>query len=389
MHILFLNQYFPPDPAPTGVLLRELADHLQAAGHTVDFVAARQDYREGQRKGGRMLREAKALGRMLLDGLRRPRADVVVSATSPPCLLLVATLVAFWHRAKSVHWIMDLYPEIAVSLGEIRDGALAKLIGKAVGWAYRRASAVVVLDEDMADRLRRYGVEPAVIGVWVFAPVIAQAKRATAEPATPWTWIYSGNLGRAHEWETLLAAQAILEKRGSDIRLLFQGGGPSRPAAEARAAELALRQCEWKGYVEEAELPDALRRGQVLVVTQLPAAQGLLWPSKLGLILSLPRPILWVGPADGAIAQKLRRLPNAGVFAPGQAEEVADWLLTLKGKPDATYEAAVDPAAYREAVLRAWLVHIEQYASRQWIVPPVVKPRPPRDSASLNKADEP
>jgi len=360
VRILFLNQYFPPDPAPTGVLLRELADCLEAAGHTVDFVAARQDYRAGQRKGGRMLREAKALGRMLLDGLRRPKPDVVVSATSPPCLLLVATLVAFWHRAKSVHWIMDLYPEIAVSLGEIRDGLLARMIGKAMGWGYRRASAVVVLDEDMADRLRQYGVRPEIIGVWVFASVIAQAKRATAEPAIPWTWIYSGNLGRAHEWETLLAAQAILEKRGSDIRLLFQGGGPSRPAAEARAAELALRQCEWKGYVEEADLPDALRRSQVLVVTQRPAAQGLLWPSKLGLIHSLPRPILWVGPIDGAIARQLRVLPGAGVFAPGQAEQVADWLQTLENQPPAPFRPAVDPGAHRETALTAWLRLLEK-----------------------------
>ena len=360
VRILFLNQYFPPDPAPTGVLLREVADRMEAAGHTVDFVAARQDYREGQRQGGRLLREAKALGRMLWDGLRRPRADVVVSATSPPCLLLVATLVAFWHRAKSVHGVMDVYPEIAVSLGEIRDGWLAKGLARAMGWAYRRASAVVVLDEDMAGRLRKHGVEAEVIGVWVFAPVIAQARRAQAEPVVPWTWIYSGNLGRAHEWETLLAAQAMLEQRGADVRLLFQGGGPARAAAKARAAELCLRRCEWKGYVDDAELPDALRRGQVLVVTQLPVAQGLLWPSKLALILGLPRCILWVGPTDGAIARKLRALPKAGVFAPGQAAEVANWLLALKTRFGTATSAAMDPAEHREAALNAWQRLLEQ-----------------------------
>src|SRR5258708_6217477 len=99
MRVLFLNQYFPPDPAPTGVLLAEIAAALAAKGHTVDFVAARQEYRAGQKQGGRMIREARALLRMLVDGLRRPRADVVVSASSPPCLLVVATLVAFGHRA--------------------------------------------------------------------------------------------------------------------------------------------------------------------------------------------------------------------------------------------------------------------------------------------------
>ena len=352
MRVLFLNQYFPPDPAPTGVLLRELAEELERAGHAVDFVAAREDYRAEQGRGGRLLREAKALARMLRDGLRRPRAEVVVAGSSPPCLLVVATLIAAWHRAQAVHWIMDLYPEIAVALGEVRAGFGSRMIARVMGWCYRRAARVVALDEDMAARMRRYGVECAVIRPWVFAPVLKQLAEARGEPDAEWTWIYSGNLGRAHEWETLLQAQVILEQRGAGVRLLFQGGGPSREAAQARAAELGLRQCVWTDYVAETELPSSLRRAQVLAVTQLPAAQGLLWPSKLGLVMSLPRPILWVGPVDGAIARMLRAFPHAGIFAPGQESEVADWLLARKA--GGAVAAVFDPAAHRTASLAAW-----------------------------------
>ena len=353
MRFLFLNQYFPPDPAPTGVLFWEIAEALRAAGHEVDFVASRQDYRAGQKKGGRMIREFRALGRMLLDGIARPRPDVVVSGTSPPCLLAVATLVALRHRARSVHWIMDMYPEIAVGLGEIGRGGLAKVIGAVMGWSYRRAAAVVALDEDMAVQVRKHGVEPAIVRPWVFASVLQQLAAASAEPSAEWTWIYSGNLGRAHEWETLLAAQAILEARGADIRLLFQGGGPSWPTAQVRARQMGLQRCEWREYVPEAELPESLRRCAVLTVTQLPAAQGLIWPSKLGLVLSLPRAILWVGPTDGAIAKLLRTHPHTGVFAPGQATEVAEWLLAQR-QSAAEVAAAIDPGAHRAEALREW-----------------------------------
>jgi glycosyltransferase involved in cell wall biosynthesis len=357
MHILFLNQYFPPDPAPTGILLREVADRLCDSGHTVDFVAARQDYRCGQQKGGRMRREMMALARMLFDALRRRRPDVVISATSPPCLLLVATIVAIWHRAKSIHWVMDMYPEIAVSLGEIREGGLSAMIRRFMGWCYRHAQAVVVVDKDMAVRLGEYGVDAQVVAPWVFSSVIEQVNRASAEPEEPWTWIYSGNLGRAHEWETLLAAQAILEKRGAGIRLVFQGGGPARSAAEAKAAELGLRECVWKGYAEEAELPNTLRRAEVLAVTQLPAAQGLLWPSKMALILALPRPILWVGPTNGAIARELRPLPATGIFAPGEAEALADWLVACKSAGES--RPAIDPGSVRKAALNYWREIVE------------------------------
>jgi colanic acid biosynthesis glycosyl transferase WcaI len=353
MRILFLNQYFPPDPAPTGVLLRELAESLEAEGHTVDFVAARQGYHAGQRKGGRMAREFLALGRMLSDGLRRPRADVVISGSSPPCLLIAATLIALWHRAKSVHWIMDLYPEIAIALREVPDGTLARCLEAVMGWCYRRAACVVVLDEDMAERVRRYGVEPEIIRPWVFASVLPRLTEARAEPDPDWTWIYSGNLGRAHEWETLLGAQALLERRGTGIRLVFQGGGPSWPAARERAAQLGLKHCEWTGYVAEAELPRALLRATVLAVTQLPATRGLLWPSKLGLALSLRRAILWIGPPDGAVAKMLRSFSSSGIFIPGQALEIADWLEGRR-ENEVEVDAAMDPTVHREECLTTW-----------------------------------
>ena len=355
MRILFLNQYFPPDPAPTGILLHELGDYLKSQGHTVDFVASTQDYRSAKKNRRRLLREFLALGSILIKGLKAPRPDVVISATSPPCLLVVATLIALRHRAKSVHWLMDMYPEIAVALGEVKPGFVSSIIGKLMGWAYRRTSLVVALDEDMAARLEKHGVTAEIIPPWVLQTFIVAAPPAPVEPAPEWTWIYSGNLGRAHEWETLLQAQLLLEKRGLPWRLLFQGGGPSLPLAKARARELNLRQCEWKDYAPEAELQSSLLRARVLVVTQKPETQGLLWPSKIALASTLPRPILWVGPVDGAIARQLGKLPHAGIFAPGHAAQIADWLQKLyeDGGLSAKTEGR-DAAADRAIMLQKW-----------------------------------
>lgn len=320
MRVLFLNQYFPPDPAPTGVLLRELGDHLAARGHECRYLASPQSYRAAGKNRRRMLREIAALGSILWRGLREPRPDVIFSTTSPPCLLVVATLLAARHRARSAHWLMDMYPELALALGEIQPGAVSRIIERVMGWAYRRTDVLVALDEDMAARLEKYGVEAETVAPWLMQPFVGTT---SVEPVEPPTWIYSGNLGRAHEWETLLAAQAILERRGTSWRLLFQGGGPAWPAAQARAAELGLRRCDWQPYVAESELRASLARGSVLVATQRPETQGLLWPSKLALMRDVGRPILWIGPTDGAIA---RLLNGAGVFSPGDAEGVAAWL---------------------------------------------------------------
>ncbi len=355
MRILFLNQYFPPDPAPTGVLFREVADEFARLGHEVDFVDAGQAYRAGQGSGGRMKRELGALWRMLREGRARPRAEVVISGSSPPCLGVVADRVARKHSAAHIHWAMDLYPELAVELGEIGRGSLVTKITRwAMRGVYRRANSVVALDEDMADRFRAHRIEPVCIRPWLTQQNGSVADVAV-EPEEPWTWIYSGNLGRAHEWETLLAAQALLEQRGVDARLLFQGGGPSWKLAQAKAGSLGLRRCEWREYVAADELQTSLLRCDALVATQLPAARGLLWPSKLALMLTLPRPILFVGPVDGAIAADLRGLAHAGVFAPGDAEGVARWITERRAQRiEIPRDALANPQRQRSEALAAW-----------------------------------
>jgi hypothetical protein len=89
-------------------------------------------------------------------------------------------------------------------------------------------------------------------------------------------------------------------------------------------------------------------------VTQRPEAQGLLWPSKLGLLLTLPRAIVWVGVEDGAIARELAAFSHARVFPPGDGMALAQWLIGLKRQPLPAIQPPSDPAGTRSASLARW-----------------------------------
>lgn len=354
MRILVLNQYFPPDPAPTGILFNEVAEALEARGHHVQFLDAGQRYREGQKHSGRMVRELSALFGMLWRGVLARRPDLVISGTSPPCLAFVAHSIARRHQARSIHWCMDLYPEIAVALGEIKPGLLPRTISAMMGRSYRQASTVVALDEDMAKRLRRYGVNVEIIRPWVTRGHILSSHPSPVRG--PWSWLYSGNLGRAHEWLTILEAQAILEREGADIRLVFQGGGPSWAMAQRKAEAMGLRNVEWRPYTPEGELRASLLAAECLIVSQRPEVSGMLWPSKLALLLALPRPIIFIGPPDGDIARSLNALRHEGVFAPGNAREVANWLINLRaGARSVKSEAVINADEHRATSILKWV----------------------------------
>jgi hypothetical protein len=310
---------------------------------------------------------------------------VVLCFSDPPGLVFTVAVLARLRGVPVVHWIMDAYPEIAAALGEVSaEGWLYRVVRKGVRYGLNECAVVGCLDEDMKVRLglglageSGTGREvhlclpwpPAALSVAAALPKggddgeAARAETTDGGSRTRLRWLYSGNLGRAHEYETLLEAQALLEAEGLEVELTFQGGGPMVPRARARAEELGLRGCVWQGYVEEEELVASLLEADVVVATQRPETCGLLWPSKLALLKHLPRPLVWVGPREGAIATLLEReQPLAVVFAPGEAGALAAWLRDEARGPvsrgaggnfhPGTMAAAL--ADEREAAVRAW-----------------------------------
>lgn len=340
MRILLVNQYAPPDQAPTARLLGELAESLNQSGHSAHLLADRAAYRgHHHRKGSRLARELKALAALTGRAALATRPDLMIAFSSPPCLLAGVAAVGAFRRIPVMHWAMDLYPDLAIALGELRSPIVISFFRRLMRWAYHRCCLIVALDEDMAAYLARtYGVQAEVLPPWppAAAPAGGAGESLSAGgqiASAKWTWLYSGNLGRAHEWKILIDAQRELERRDLPIQLLFEGGGAQWEEARKYAQEQELRGCFWTGYVSEEESAITFAASDLIVVTQRVEAQGLLWPSKLARILATDKPLLWVGPGGGAIAQLIQGRPLTACFERNETLLVADWIHQLAQTP--------------------------------------------------------
>jgi hypothetical protein len=333
VRILMLNQYGREDGAPTSRLLNDAATALEDMGHHVDVVtsgarkyqgsggpnAGSHGWRRWVRDGGEWLAMA---GRACMG----VRPDLVISLTSPPLACVAGHWAARRWSCRHVHWVLDLYPDLAVALGEVRTGRLERMLGNLSRTAMRSAE-VLACCEGMASRLAAHsGVKGNVVMPW--PPRVR--RHGDQAPEGRAVWLYSGNLGRAHDWDTLLEAQAELEKDAGEDgpTLVFQGGGAGTAMAQARAESLGLRRISWLPYAEDDDLLGSLLSARILVATQRMCTEGMLWPSKLALAQLLPRPVLFVGPPSSCPAR-----PGDAVFAPGCVRAVAEWVREAMARP--------------------------------------------------------
>jgi len=333
MRILLLNQYYAPAEAATAQLLADLGACLARAGHAVTAVCSRRSYPDptlvhparevidgvavrrlpGTGFGrttaaGRVADYASFMAAAAVRLLLGPRFDVVVVLTTPPLLATLALAGARVRRGRVVYWVMDVYPDVAFALGVLRRESPA---GRALEGLARRtlraADAVVALGETMAERLAGLGARRVeVIHNWSDGQAVHPAPAAGHPLRSAWGWdgrfvvLYSGNLGLAHEFDTVLAAAERLGDR-PEIRLAFVGGGPREAEVRREIGRRGLTNVELRTHQAREDLGQSLTAGDVHLVTLRAGLEGLLVPSKIYGILAAGRPTLYVGPAAGEI----------------------------------------------------------------------------------------
>jgi colanic acid biosynthesis glycosyl transferase WcaI len=286
--------------------------------------------------------------------------DVIVAKTDPPLLSLVVHRVAALKRARLVNWLQDVYPEVARELG-------VRALGGAVGGAltaWRNQSLMgahknIVLGERMAEHLQTARVPSAKIAIipnWSDEEAISPLSHTVNSLRAQWglegKYVvgYSGNLGRAHEYATMLGAAKRL-KDDPDIVFLMIGGGHHVDGLQSAATSAGLSNLLFKPYQPLSALSASLSTADIHWISLRPEVEGLIVPSKVYGILAAGRPILAVTDPNGEIARLVRSQGCGLQVSPGDAVGFADAVQFLARTPD---RAAVLGAAARTAAVTTY-----------------------------------
>lgn len=374
MRILIVSQYFAPEMTAASARLLPFAEGLAARGHSVDVLAALPNHPQGvvypgfrgrllaRRRGSgfrasyvwvhatpakgirsRLINYASFSAAAALAGAFRRRYDVVLASSPPLSVGVVGLLLARFKRVPLVFDVRDLWPEIAVVLGEISNQRAISAIEALERRLYRSAAAVITPTQPFADHIDRVaGKQRATVipnGTterWLAAGGSPSERAALDLPEDCFLWTYAGNVGLSQDLKTAVRAAASL---GDGFRLLILGSGASRPGLAELAEQVAPGLVIFRDAEPEAAAMRTTRASDALLVplADVPEVAKSI-PIKLYDFSAIGRPV--VVAAAGEPARIAAEHRSALVVRPGDEIGLADAVRTLREDPGRATELA-------------------------------------------------
>lgn len=287
MRITYLHQYFNTPDMAGGTRSYNLARHLTAKGHTVNMVAAwreddeHRDSFETEEDGIRVhwlpvpysnrmghAERIRAFIRFAWGAARKAASlpsDVVFATSTPLTIALPGAYAARRRKVPMVFEVRDLWPDVPVAMGVLKNRLIISAARSLENFAYRRAAITVALTPTMRDFLSGKGVSLERIAVVSngadlgrFGQASNTDDRSTIELADrPRILLYCGSLGPAHGPHYLVKMAAELLRQSSNIRILVAGDGKLRDSLEeqARATNCLDQTISFVGSIPPRDVP--------------------------------------------------------------------------------------------------------------------------------------
>jgi len=398
LKVLLINQHFHPEVASSGQIMTELCQDLVKSGCQVTALTGRASYRalEDQevvqrekvhRSGrewtlvagpilgflGRLLphryleldkdfgidiirtytyspRLREGRGRLVqrvvqyvtffitsfIAAVLMPRHDVVIYLSTPPLLNGVTAVTLKWLKgSRLIYNIQDLYPDVAVKLGAVRNRVIIGICGVVEKILYKYSDAIVPVGEKIARRLREKGVPDRKISVipnWMDTELVRPLGKETEFSRQhglkdKFVVMYSGNIGLSQGLETILACAEKTEE--DDIIYMLIGGGASKEYLVTMAEELTLTNLVFLPYQPKEKLSESLSAADVHLVPLKKGLSNYSLPSKVYGIMASARPIIASVDKDSEVAYMVERANCGLVVEPDDPVALEKAIMTL------------------------------------------------------------
>lgn len=408
--IVLISQWFPPEHAPIGFMIKELAADLVRAGWDVTVVTGFPNHPSGIVFAGyrkQWLREEFVEGirirRVYLytSPVRSPhrriltflsftmsswlcillhaRPDVVFSVLQPLSVGLTLPLLGSVKRFRLVFNVQDLHPDAPIELGLVRNRLLIWMLRRVERFAYRRADRLAVICEGFRRHCVAAGA-PAervrVIENWVDTEAIRPGSRIVPLRAEiglgdeDFAVLYAGTIGLVSGAELVIETASLLREYPR-IKMALVGEGPLVDRLVGAARKANLDNVVFAPFQPRDRVNEVQAMADLSIVTLLPGKGKLSVPSKVLGYMAAGRCVVCSADADSETARLVDVSGCGLVVEPGNAQAMADAILALQSNAARRTTMADNGRRYlerhlsRTAITRKYMAMLDEMTAER------------------------
>lgn len=359
LQITILSQYFYPHQGATSQLITDLAKGLSYLGYTIHIYTGTQTQQTtpeslNQVNINRAFSPIKSstsifskiissifflIGALWYVIFGVPINTPLLITSNPPYAGIIGVLFKIVRRSDSKYYFLlqDIFPESAAMSGIMKQNSiLYKFFNKLIYLTYRYSEYIIVLSTSMQEFLEKkypdLKSKIKVIENWAIEdiPVVSKQENDFAKQHKldeMFTLLYSGNLGRLHDIETITEAARIL--KDEPIKFVFIGDGAKTKIVNQAIENYQLQNILLLPYQPRELLPLSLTACDVSLVSLIAGAESIVAPSKLYGMLAAGRGIISISVPNSYIDKLLTNSGSGVNVSPDDPQQLADIIRQL------------------------------------------------------------
>jgi len=386
MKIGLICQYFPPEVAPIGVMVLELAQDLAQAGHEVVVFTGFPNHPQGKlfigydcplgggedhlsegvivRRNWLYVTPSKSFFPRVINYITYSLSTLISALTrkqdvyliiSPPLSNFIIGLLLRLFGRRYVLNVQDIYPDAAIAAGVLRNALFINILKRIECLGYRMATMVTVISKGFKANLISKGMPDdklMVIPNWINLDEIRPQNKNNQFAVEHgvcdrFVVLYSGTIGLVSGAEIMTTVAYLLSDE-AEIVLMIVGEGIVKAQIQVEANARGLNSIRFLPFQPRDALSELLSSASVGLVTLKPGHGGNSVPSKILGYMAAGRPVIASVDPESDTWAFVEEAGCGICVPPGNATALADAIRRLKRDADLAHHLGQNGREYLE-----------------------------------------
>lgn len=375
--VVIISQYFYPSHASTSQLMTDLARGLVERNYDVRVYTGTPSSslkfdKVNITRSPDPLQSSKSILGKLVSSLfflvgslfyitfKVDKKDSLLIASNPPYSGIIGIVFKLLKGGKYYFLLQDVFPESAILSGIIKpESKLISFLNKLIYSICKNSEKTIILSESMKKLMESKYPDLknlCVIENWSIENITITTKENNAFASNygldkKFTVLYSGNIGRLHDIETLAETIKKLNVTQPEIQFVFIGDGAKLKLLRDYENKFKLNNLLLLPFQPRELLAQTLTACDVAIVSLVKGAEQIVAPCKLYGMLASGRAIVAIS-EHGSYIDNLLISGDCGINCPpGNSEELANIL----------QEFSTSPKRVKTMGLNAHKLYLEKY----------------------------